>query len=93
MEFDQTDGKETETIYQIKPPTITITAEIPQRMIQNPNDAKQLFHAKIKPETLKAGSLQLKVLVEAPSEIKIISVSPDTVTLKITETKKLKIKK
>lgn len=93
VEFDLAGGKETETIYLIKPATITITAEIPQRMIKTPNDVKQLFHAKIKPETLKASSLQLKVLVEAPSEVKIFSVSPDTVTLKIIETKKLKIKK
>ena len=93
VEFDLTGGKETEIIYQVKPATITITAEIPQRLIQTPNDVKQLFHAKINPETLKASSLQLKVLVETPSEVKILSVSPNTVTLKITETKKLKIKK
>ena len=93
VEFDLVGGKETETIYLIKPATVTITAEIPKRMIKTPNDVKQLFHAKIKPETLKASSLQLMVLVEAPSEVKIFSVSPDTVTLKIIETKKLKIKK
>ena len=93
VEFDLAGGKETEIIYQVKPPTINITVEIPQRMIQKQNNLKSLFHAKIKPETLKAGSLKLKVLVEAPPQVKILSVSPDTVTLEITETKKLKIKK
>jgi len=91
--FDLADGKETETIYQFKPPTITITAEIPQRMLKKSTDLKSLFQAKIKPETLKAGSFKLKVQVEAPPQVKILSVSPDTVILEIDQTKKLKIKK
>ena len=62
-------------------------------MIGKPNGLKSIFQAKVSPETLKPGSLKLKVLVEAPSEIKIISVSPDTATLEIIETRKLKIKK
>ena len=62
-------------------------------MIKKSNDLKSLFQAKIEPETLKAGSLKLKVQVEAPPQIKILSVSPDTVTLEIDQTKKLKIKK
>ncbi|MDH3390590.1 MAG: CdaR family protein [Desulfobulbaceae bacterium] len=93
VEFDHTGGKATETIYQIKPPTITITAEIPQRMIQNPGELKSLFQAKINPETLKSSTLKLKLQVDAPPQIKILSVSPDTVTLEIKETRKLKIKK
>ena len=93
VEFDLTDIKETETIYQLKPPTVTVTIEIPQRMIKKSNDLKTLFQAKIKPEILKAGSLKFKVQVDAPPQIKILSVSPDTVTLEIDKTKKLKIKK
>jgi YbbR domain-containing protein len=93
VEFDQAGGKKSEVIYQIKPSVVNITAEIPQRMVQKPDNLKSLFHAKIKPDTLKAGSLKIKVLVEAPPQVKILSVSPDTVTLEIRETKKLKIKK
>ena len=93
VEFDLTDIKETETIYQLKPPTVTVTIEIPQRMIKKSSDLKTLFQAKIKPEILKGGSLKFKVQVDAPPQIKILSVSPDTVTLEIDKTKKLKIKK
>jgi YbbR domain-containing protein len=93
VEFDLASFKKTEAIFQIKPSTINITAEIPQRMIDNQSNLKNLFKAKIKPESLKAGSLKLKVLVESPPQVKILSSSPNTVTLKIQETKRLKIKK
>jgi len=93
VEFDLASAKKTEAIYQIKPPTINITAEIPQRMIDNQSNLKNLFKAKIKPEALKAGSLKLKVLIEFPPQVKILSSSPNTVTLKIEETKRLKIKR
>ena len=93
VEFDLASAKKTETIYQIKPPTINITAEIPQRMIDNQSNLKNLFKAKIKPEVLMAGSLKLKVLVESSPQVKILSSSPNTVTLEIQETKRLKIKK
>jgi YbbR domain-containing protein len=93
VEFDLASSKKTEAIFQIKPPTINITAEIPQRMIDNQSNLKNLFKAKITPESLKTGSLQLKVLVESPPQVKILSSSPNTVTLKIHETKRLKIKK
>lgn len=92
IDFEHDKGKQTEMIYRLSPPTVSIKAEIPQGMILKPNDLKSLFQAKIRPETLQPGSLKLKVLVEAPSQIKIISVSPDTVTLKISETRRLKIK-
>ena len=92
IDFEHDKGKQTEMIYRLSPPTVSIKAEIPQGMIRKPNGLKSLFQAKIRPETLQPGSLKLKVLVEAPSQIKIISVSPDTVTLKISETRRLKIK-
>jgi YbbR domain-containing protein len=92
IDFEHDKGKQTEMIYRLSPPTVSIKAEIPQGMIRKPNGLKSLFHAKIRPETLQPGSVKLKVLVEAPTQIKIISVSPDTVTLKISETRRLKIK-
>ena len=93
IDFEHDTGKQTEIIYRLLPPTVNITAEIPQGMLRDPDGLRSLFQAKIIPETLKPGSLKLKVLVEAPSHIKIISVSPDTVTLAIDETRKLKVKK
>ena len=92
IDFEHDKGKQTEMIYRLFPPTVSIGAEIPQGMIRKPNGLKSLFQARVKPVNLQPGSLKLKVLVEAPTQIKIISVSPDTVTLKISETRRLKIK-
>ena len=92
IDFEHDKGKQTEIIYRLSPPKVSIKAEIPQGMIRKPNGLKSLFQARVKPVNLQPGSLKLKVLVEAPAQIKIISVSPDTVTLKISETKRLKIK-
>jgi YbbR domain-containing protein len=46
----------------------------------------------VSPEKLQAGSTELKVLVESPPRAKIIAIKPETVILKISETRKLKIK-
>jgi len=93
INFEHDKGEQREIIYRLLPPTVSINAEIPQGMIRETDDLRSLFKAKIKPETLKPGSLKLKVFVEASPQIKIISVLPDTVTLEINETRKLKIKK
>jgi len=61
-------------------------------MAQATNDIKGLFHAKISPETLQAGSNELKVLVETSPKVKIIAIKPATVTLKISQTRPLKVK-
>jgi hypothetical protein len=92
IDFDITAGMQTEAIYQLLPPTVTIKAEIPQSLAQATNNIRTLFHAKISPATLQAGSTELKVLVEAPLMIKILAITPETVTLKISQTRPLKIK-
>jgi len=92
IDFDITAGMQTEAIYQLLPPTVTIKAEIPQSLAQATNNIRELFHAKISPATLQAGSTELKVLVEAPLMIKILAITPETVTLKISQTRPLKIK-
>jgi len=92
IEFDITEDRQTEVIYQLLPPSITITAEIPQSLSETTNNIRDLFHAKVSPKTLQAGSTELKVFVETPPRLKIITIKPETVTLKITETKTLKIK-
>jgi len=92
IEFDITAGRQTEVIYQLLPPTISITAEIPQTMAQGSNNIRGLLQAKISPETLQAGSTNLKVLVETPPKAKILAIKPETVTLKIYATRRLKIK-
>jgi YbbR domain-containing protein len=93
LEFDHTAGRQTEIIYQLSPPTVDITAEIPQSFVQATKNLKNLFHARISPEALGPGSSKLKVIVEGPEQGKILTVSPEIVTLKISETKRLKIKK
>ena len=92
IDFDITEGPQTKVIYQLLPPSITITAEIPQSLVQTTNNIRDLFHAKVSPKTLQAGSTELKVLVETPPKAKIFTIEPETVTLKISETKTLKIK-
>lgn len=93
VEFTPINGKSSEIIYQLKPSTVSISAELPVSLIQQTKNLQSLFHAKVKPEPLKAGSYKLKVSVEGPAGVKILSVSPETVTLEIGETKKLKVKK
>ena len=61
-------------------------------MIRKQNGFKSLFKARIKPEDLQPGSAKLKVFLEGPPQVKIIAVKPETVTLKISATRKLKIK-
>jgi len=92
IELDLAEGKQTEVIYQLLPPTISITTEIPQTMIKATNNIRKLFQAGVSPEKLQAGSTELKVLVESPPRAKIIAIKPETVILKISETRKLKIK-
>jgi YbbR domain-containing protein len=92
IQIDLAEGRQTEAIYQLLPPTITVKTEIPQTMIKATNNIKGLFQAGVSPEKLQAGSTELKVLVESPPRAKIIAIKPETVILKISETRKLKIK-
>jgi YbbR domain-containing protein len=92
IELDIDAGRQTETIYQLLPPTVSITAEIPQTMLRATNNIRNLFHAEVTPEALQPGNTKLEVLVESPAKVKILAIKPDTVTLKISETRRLKIK-
>ena len=92
IELDITNGRQSNVIYQLLPPTINIKAEIPQTMVKTTNSIRELFSAKITPETLQAGSKELKVHVESPAGAKILAIDPEKVTLKISETKTLKTK-
>jgi len=93
VQFKQMNGKSSEVIYQLKPPTVSISAELPVSIIKKTSDLKSLFVAKVEPAPLKAGSTELKVSVAGPAGVRILSVSPETLTLEIDETKKLKVKK
>jgi YbbR domain-containing protein len=93
VEFKPSAGKKSEIIYQLKPSTVSISVELPVSLIQETKNLQSLFTAKVKAEPLKAGTLQMKISVEGPAEAKILSISPETLTLEIGETKKLKIKK
>ena len=92
VEIESSANQQAGKIFQLLPPTVSITAEIPLKMAQATNDIKGLFHAKISPETLQAGSNELKVLVETSPKVKIIAIKPATVTLKISQTRPLKVK-
>jgi len=92
VQFKPINGKPSEVIYQLKPSTVSISAELPVIIIKQTSDLKGLFLAKVKPAPLKAGSFELKVSVAGPAGVRILSVSPETITLKIDETKKLKVK-
>jgi YbbR domain-containing protein len=93
VDIDVTEGKPAEIIYLLKPSAISLTAELPQRMLRESEEVKNLFHAKITPTAFKAGRYKLNVIIEGPPPAKILSVSPDTVTLEVIETEKLKITK
>jgi YbbR domain-containing protein len=93
VQFTPVNGKISEIIYQLKPSAVSVEAELPLSLIKETKNLKSLFTATVKPQTLKAGSLQLKISVDGPANVKIISFSPEILTLEIHETKKLKIKK
>ena len=93
VDLDIADGKPTEIIYRVTPPVVNLTAELPQRMLREPEDLNQIFYARITPITFKTGRYKLKVAIEGLPNAKILSVSPETVTLEIIETPKLKIAK
>ena len=92
IELDIANGRQSRVIYQLLPSTINVRAEIPQTMATATNNIRGLFSAKVSPETLRAGSTELKVLVEPPPKAKILAIKPETVILKISETRVLKIK-
>jgi len=92
LELDINNGRQTGVIYQLLPPTISISAKIPQSLSQTTDNPRSLIHAKVAPETLQAGSTILKVIVEAPPQVKILTITPETVLLKISQMRALKIK-
>jgi len=92
VDFDTDAGKPKEIIYQLLPPTINITAEVPQAAIHSNNNFRSHFSAGITPESLKPGSSQQKVIIDFPPQAKILEIMPQSITLKIIETKTLKIK-
>ena len=92
IDFEHENGRQTEMIYRLLPPTVSISAEIPQAMTRKPNGLKSLFQAKVNPETLQHGSVNLKVIIEKPPQINITAIKPESVTLRISQTQKLKIK-
>ena len=92
IEFDTAEGPQTGVIYRLLPPTVKITAEVPQSMVQGTNNIRGLFHAKVTPETLQAGSTELKIQVDTPAKAKILAINPEIATLKIINTGTLKLK-
>jgi YbbR domain-containing protein len=92
IEFDTEGGSQQQTIYRLLPPTVTVTAELPQAMVNSTDNIRDLFHANVTPETLQVGSQSLEVHLESPPEANILSMEPETVSLQIIKTRTLKIK-
>jgi YbbR domain-containing protein len=93
VDFEFENGRQTETIYRLLPPTVNITADIPQGMIRRQSGSmRNLFKAQIVPKSLEPGRTNLAVNIKGPPEIKILAIKPKTVTLEITQTQKLKIR-
>ncbi len=92
VDLDTDAGRQTDMIYQLVPPTVSIRAEIPQTLGNTPDNLKGLFRARVFPESLKTGNFRLEVSAEAPSNTKILAITPETITLKIIETSTLKLK-
>ena len=92
IDIDISKGMATGVIYQILPPTVRVTAEIPQTLMEGTDNIRGLFHARIAPENLQAGTTDLKVEVDSPPGAKTLAVIPETVTLKIIKTEIVKIK-
>jgi YbbR domain-containing protein len=92
VDFELDNGRQTETIYRLHPSTVSITADIPQGMIRQPDSMRDLFKAQIAPKSLQPGRTDLAVNIKGPPEIKILEIKPKTVTLEITGTQKLKIR-
>ncbi len=92
VELDSSAGRQQQTIYQLLPPTVAITAAVPQPLLKSTPNIRTLFHAQVSPETLAAGTSTQKVLVSGPPQAKILAVEPPTVSLKVTETPTMKIK-
>ena len=90
--FEPENGKQTEVIYRLHPSEVSISVEVPQGMLARSANLKSLFQAGVKSEALLPGSSKLAVIITGPPEIKILDIKPETVTLEISQTKKLKIK-
>lgn len=69
--------------YQIRPPTVDIRAELPIGLIKNTSDLKSLFLAQIDLDDLPPGTHNVPVRVNATKEVKIIEITPASVTVSI----------
>ena len=92
VELEHDKGRQTDIIYRFQPPTVNITVEVPEGMVNKAGGLKDLFEARVNPESFRPGMSSLAVVVNGPPETKILGVKPDKVNLEIKETQKLKIK-
>lgn len=79
-----------EFTYKIKPKTVTVRANLPGSIIKNTPDLTTLFSARITAEDISPGQHKLAVKVSPPNHIEVVEISPETVTLEISPTKKSK---
>jgi YbbR domain-containing protein len=76
--------------YYLVPSSVDVRAEIPISMINNKVDLKPLFIARINAESLPPGRHVLNVEVTPPKQIRILEITPKSVTIKISRKKSIK---
>ncbi len=79
--------------YSLTPSSVNVRAEIPISMINNKVDLKPLFVARVNAENLPPGKHVLNVEVAPPKKIRILEISPKTVTIRISTKKSTKKRK
>ena len=73
------------TIYWLNPPTVQVQAKIPEVLLKKNIAPSSLFQAKVRAKGLSTGTHVLPVEIVGKGNIQIISVSPEKISLKISD--------
>jgi len=74
------------TTYKLTPQTITVRAEVPLSLSKDPEALKAQFQVRVNAEGLPPGRHLLNVEVTPPKQVRILEITPKSVTLKISDT-------
>ncbi len=69
--------------YTLTPKTVTVKAKIPISTLNNKEDLKKLFSAKIIADNLDPGKYELPVIIPSPDRIELIDISPKSVVVEV----------
>jgi YbbR domain-containing protein len=79
----EVNGSDPSRKHKITPPTVSVRAELPVGLVKNTTDLKSLFLTKINLEGMAPGTHKVPVKINATQEVRILEVSPETVTVTI----------